>query len=365
VDWENERYVRLYVRDTVTWKLLPWEAQAVFPNLLRKLDRAGVLNLGGVTPAEAVAAALDGKWPLDVVAAGVTALFRHGVVEWSDNSIVAPNFLEAQECTSSTAQRKRESRAKRRDLSRPRPDTGQVVTKRPESATPSLAVPCLADLKEQRGVSDATDLPPTREQLAAWSRSPYPEPGYTPANGALTQPVEPATSQAPSRKTSPRSRSHRRDPTSGRQASGTTAASRRIDRARELWERYEAHRVQTLTVRPRRPDARKLEQAAASIVRLVEHVRGVEGVDEESAWGRVEAYGRGAIDEAAQGDRDPDWARKLVAFRGDWHEWRSTRFDKWAAGEGAGQRTPRPRPSKHDRGPVDPATQDHDEPPIF
>ena len=43
MDWANERYVRLYTRDTVTWKMWPWEARAIFPLLMRKVDRAGVL----------------------------------------------------------------------------------------------------------------------------------------------------------------------------------------------------------------------------------------------------------------------------------------------------------------------------------
>ena len=44
--WEDENYVRLYTRDTTDWKLLSWEARALFVLLMRKLDRAGILELG-------------------------------------------------------------------------------------------------------------------------------------------------------------------------------------------------------------------------------------------------------------------------------------------------------------------------------
>ena len=47
LDWANERYeVRLYTRDTPNWTVAPWEARAVLPLILRKLDRKGILDLG-------------------------------------------------------------------------------------------------------------------------------------------------------------------------------------------------------------------------------------------------------------------------------------------------------------------------------
>lgn len=116
MDFANERYVRLYVRETTTWKLLPWEGQALLPQLLRLVDRAGVLDLGGVEPWEAVAAHLP-KWPEDVIRVGLDALMKREVVEIRD-SLVWPRFLEGQEMAASDAQRARESRAKRRELAR-------------------------------------------------------------------------------------------------------------------------------------------------------------------------------------------------------------------------------------------------------
>ena len=45
MDFPNERYVRLYTRETTTWRLLGWEGQALLPQVLRLVDRSGVLDL--------------------------------------------------------------------------------------------------------------------------------------------------------------------------------------------------------------------------------------------------------------------------------------------------------------------------------
>ena len=46
MNWEDERYVRLYVRDTGDWCALSWDAQALLMHLLRKTDRSGIVQLG-------------------------------------------------------------------------------------------------------------------------------------------------------------------------------------------------------------------------------------------------------------------------------------------------------------------------------
>lgn len=44
--WQDERYVRVYTRDTADWLSLSFLAQGLFVLLLRKVDRAGILPLG-------------------------------------------------------------------------------------------------------------------------------------------------------------------------------------------------------------------------------------------------------------------------------------------------------------------------------
>ncbi len=117
MDWSNERYVRVYTRDTTTWKLMDWRGRVVLSLLFRKVDRAGVLDVGhdGVLGLAAVL-----ELPLDIVEAGIAQLtnVRGGqpTVVDTGTAYVIPNFLDAQEAPQADAQRKRESRSRRRDI---------------------------------------------------------------------------------------------------------------------------------------------------------------------------------------------------------------------------------------------------------
>lgn len=111
--FEDERYVRLYVRDTTTWLMLKWEGQSVFALLLRKVDRSGIFDLGGSDPYEAVAAVL--QMPDDIVRVGLNRLLSRGVIERAADCLVFPRFIEAQEATMSPTTRQKESRLRRRD----------------------------------------------------------------------------------------------------------------------------------------------------------------------------------------------------------------------------------------------------------
>lgn len=112
MDFANESYVRVYTRDTMTWKRLNWQARCVWSLLLRKLDRAGVLDLEGLQPDEAVTLATE--LPPEVVDEGLPRLFERGILEARGGFLIAPRFLEAQECIKSDALRAREYRDRRR-----------------------------------------------------------------------------------------------------------------------------------------------------------------------------------------------------------------------------------------------------------
>jgi hypothetical protein len=179
--WEDERYVRVYVRDTAEWLALGWQAQTLLVLLLRKADRAGIVHTGkaGVRGL----AALVGM-PLDVVTVALPALLEDGCLRGMEGGYVFPNFLLAQEAKSSDAQRKREQRARDRDkalasgssgsaagldieaamsraagqnsggASRPAVTPGGHTTSRgvtdvTDLVTPSRAVPCLAVPSQQ------------------------------------------------------------------------------------------------------------------------------------------------------------------------------------------------------------------------
>jgi len=173
--WEDERYVRLYTRDTTTWKKLPWQSRCVLALLLRKLDRAGVVELDG-DGAEDIAVITE--LPLEVVEAGMPKLLEKGVFVMTKSRIVMPNFMAAQEASQSDRARKRKEREQARaralsdttvtDRDVPSQDVtqeSQDVTKShaesqgvtighttSQSVTPSLAVPSLAVPSRAEGV---------------------------------------------------------------------------------------------------------------------------------------------------------------------------------------------------------------------
>lgn len=114
MDWPNERYVRVYTRDTTTWKLLDWRARTVLLHMFRKVDRAGVLEVGedGVLGLAAMI-----ELPIEIVEPGLKQLLssRSPTVIEADGSYVIPHFIEAQECAQTDRQRAKESRSRRRE----------------------------------------------------------------------------------------------------------------------------------------------------------------------------------------------------------------------------------------------------------
>lgn len=160
--WEDERYVRVYTRDTVDWQMLSFDAQALFLLLLRKVDRAGLLALGkhgkrGV----AVAVGHPREW--ERLGPALEELLADGCVRLTADGqcVLVPNFIAAQEATSSDKQRKAESRAKAREVAAAVPilanesqnvthghDPSAAVTHGHDasrSVTPSRAVPSRAE----------------------------------------------------------------------------------------------------------------------------------------------------------------------------------------------------------------------------
>jgi hypothetical protein len=190
--WEDERYVRVYTRDTTDWLCLSFLAQGLFCLLLRKVDRAGLLELGrhgkkGV----AVAVGHPGDWPR--LEPALEELLADGSVEIQGTTLVVPNFMAAQEAVMSDAARKREQRERARagvtrrghgneekddsrDISSRTGteghESGQKVTPghaASRAVTPSLAEPCLAKptLQAAALAPAGTERPPTPAEALA------------------------------------------------------------------------------------------------------------------------------------------------------------------------------------------------------
>lgn len=112
--WPDERYVRVYTRNTGEWILLGWEAQALLVLALRQCDRAGFLKTGA-NHARGLAAMVG--MPLEVVTRCLPLLLEGDgpPMVIRGDSLVVRNFLEAQEAAQSDAQRARECRGRDRD----------------------------------------------------------------------------------------------------------------------------------------------------------------------------------------------------------------------------------------------------------
>ena len=168
MDWSNERYVRIYTRDTISTRKLPWEARCVWWDFLRRIDRAGVVDLDGATPVVAVAILCD--VPDDVASSVVQQWLSDGRLEHCTDDggqLVVPHFIEAQEAVQSDAARAKAYRERRRDTSRDVTQPSRKVTRvtrRHARVTPSVppvpdqpAVP--VSVAKSSSLSSGTRLP--------------------------------------------------------------------------------------------------------------------------------------------------------------------------------------------------------------
>jgi len=193
MDWSNERYVRVFTRDTADLMAVGWQGRLVWYELLRRADRSGVIDTGD--DLDALPELL--RVPPEVFVVGFPKLVRRRCVTICDGYVVVPNFVEAQEANQSGAQRKRDSRERRRtqalrgDLSRSVTYTVTVcdgsVTRghtQGHEVTPSLAVPSLA----KRTLSiESTSSPP-----AATEKSLGPGKSHSPHSEAAAPAAEEA-----------------------------------------------------------------------------------------------------------------------------------------------------------------------------
>jgi hypothetical protein len=110
MDWANEKYVRVYTRDTEDLLIMGWQSRAVLWEMLRKADRSGVVATK--RGAKGIAAVVN--IPGDVVEPAIVELVDLGLIVACDDGYLVVNFLEAQETPQTDAQRQRDSRERRR-----------------------------------------------------------------------------------------------------------------------------------------------------------------------------------------------------------------------------------------------------------
>lgn len=175
MNWSDERYVRIYTRDTSDWLSLSFLAQGLFCLLLRKVDRAGVLQLGRHgRRAVAISVGHAGDWVR--LEPALDELLADGCVTISGDFLTVPNFIEAQEAPMSDAARQRESREKRKSMATVHGvtnghETGHSVTNRDEmsqAVTPShtASQPVTPSVPSQPSPPSNSRLP-SKDELAA------------------------------------------------------------------------------------------------------------------------------------------------------------------------------------------------------
>lgn len=163
MEWSEEKYVKLYQRDTVTWLSWPWQARALWPLLMRKLDGAGLIETGNLQPATAVAMVVG--IPVEICEAGIEALVTSGTLVKVERGLLAPKFLEGQEARKSDALRARESRERRRRDANHSESVGpasHAVTLRHETSQPVTLQPSPAQPVPEK---TAGEKPPADPRL--------------------------------------------------------------------------------------------------------------------------------------------------------------------------------------------------------
>lgn len=284
MDWSNERYVRYYTRDTVTFTTWPWEAQALLGVLMRKLDRAGVLDIGDHDPVDAVWSQYP-RWPREVIQKGLEALIGSGTILHEGDRLLMPNFLEAQEAKQSDSQRQRESRARRKDLA-----ARESVTKRDDPVTP-------------------------RDRLTVIRSEPSHDvtPCLTMPNHAV--PTKTGTSSADAEPSPPAKRAAR------------TVSRKRFSRkrrARKIHEEYENSRLHLLGGNA----SNFTDDHYRVMQQTVRYIQQERSCDEPEAWDWLEKYGQLALQEAASPKHPPEWADRLRRWRVGKNAWNKERYQK-------------------------------------
>lgn len=222
MNFDDESYVRLYPRRTLTNRRLKWQGRAVMHAMLGEFDRVGVFAHDG-DAAECIS--LVTEIPLDVARAGLERLVETETWIVTGDEIIWPSYHRAQTCARSDRTRQAESRARRaadaaargQTTRPPRRSTSRPVTsghdtpsravtgghEPPSAVTPNsgLAIPSLArdpDRARAREVDESADA----DELAPLPGPERPEDGRA-RDGAHDGPRDAGEAHAGQREAAP------------------------------------------------------------------------------------------------------------------------------------------------------------------
>ncbi len=132
MDWSDERWVKLFTRDTTDWLALSWQAQGLFCLILRKVNRAGVIDLGKLGK-RGLSSHVGGASAWRDIEPALEELLADGCVALDGHTLSVPNFVKAQTALQSDKARKRAERERDRDLPQGDPADGSVTPRDVES----------------------------------------------------------------------------------------------------------------------------------------------------------------------------------------------------------------------------------------
>lgn len=186
MNYEDEEYVRLYVRDTVTTKKIGWEGRTVLWHLLRVVQKSGILELQeGDDLVEIVSALCD--LPESITKLGLERLASRGVTRRHAASLEIVRFVEAQNAKRSDrlrAQAYRDRQTQERlKSSEETASASRIVTARHDSSL--LASPLLPSPLPDRSLTAAVD--PKDLTGSARVEAPSPETAATAAAKSETR----------------------------------------------------------------------------------------------------------------------------------------------------------------------------------
>lgn len=101
--WEDEKFIKVYTRDSTDWLQLTWQAQGLFMLLLRKVDRAGVLELGK-QGLKGVSSHIGGPAAWRELERPMDELISDGCVVVRNGLLAIPNFVVAQDAKNTCRQ---------------------------------------------------------------------------------------------------------------------------------------------------------------------------------------------------------------------------------------------------------------------
>jgi hypothetical protein len=163
-DWADERFIKVFVRDTPNSDAWPWESRAIIYLILRKCSRVGLYkidngeSLGKPMRLRKVAANI--RMPPEVVTPGVAGLLEDGVMAELRGGYFFPNFHAAQESKSSDRERQRKTRETRLHRLDLEAMLGRAaVTKRDARTSDGLPDPAPTPPRELERMGDAPLIP--------------------------------------------------------------------------------------------------------------------------------------------------------------------------------------------------------------